>query len=35
MSMQKYGSDVLFAALSSAVLTHVKHFLKLHLLEEQ
>jgi hypothetical protein len=29
-SFEKYGSDVLFAGLSSAVLTHIKHFLKLH-----
>ena len=30
-SFDKYGSDVLFAAISSAVLTHLKHFLKLKL----
>lgn len=31
VSFRKYGSDVLFAALSSASLTHLKHFLKLRL----
>ena len=30
-SFEKYGSDVFFAALSSAALTHLKHFLKLRL----